>query len=193
MKKKNIIVIDTETTGFSPDTDDILQISIIDGDGNTLVNEYCKPTKKSEWKEAMAVNNITPETVSDKPTFSEILSKVQSAIDGADIIVGYNHKKFDNRFLEKNGVIIDTTKKQKDVMFMFAPIFGEKFKNGTYKFKSLSTAATFFNYTFSAHDSLEDCKATLFCYTKIVSDKNLKKIAEASDRKFSKRIKEASK
>jgi hypothetical protein len=53
--------------------------------------------------------------------------------------------------------------------------------------------ATFFNYTFSAHDSLEDCKATLFCYTKIVSDKNLKKIAEASDRKFSKRIKEASK
>lgn len=34
------IVIDTETTGLNADTDELLQVSIIDSQGNTLFNSY---------------------------------------------------------------------------------------------------------------------------------------------------------
>ena len=37
------IVIDTETTGLNPYDDELLQVSIIDGQGNTLFNSYIKP------------------------------------------------------------------------------------------------------------------------------------------------------
>lgn len=35
-----MIVFDIETTGLDAEKDDVLQISIIDGNGKTLINEY---------------------------------------------------------------------------------------------------------------------------------------------------------
>lgn len=37
------IVIDTETTGLDPIVDELLQVSIIDNNGNTLFDEFVKP------------------------------------------------------------------------------------------------------------------------------------------------------
>ena len=39
----DLIVVDTETTGLDASIDELLQVSIIDGDGNTLYNGYFKP------------------------------------------------------------------------------------------------------------------------------------------------------
>ena len=39
LKGARIIVFDTETTGVTED-DEIIQLSIIDGNGKTLINEY---------------------------------------------------------------------------------------------------------------------------------------------------------
>lgn len=38
-----MIVLDLETTGLSDYRDDVLQLSVIDGDGNVLINSYVKP------------------------------------------------------------------------------------------------------------------------------------------------------
>ena len=51
LKKKSVpcenpsrmIVLDLETTGLSNYRDDVLQLSVIDGDGNVLINSYVKP------------------------------------------------------------------------------------------------------------------------------------------------------
>ena len=43
----NYIVIDTETTGLTP-YDEILQLSIIDGNGKTLLNELYRPLNHTE-------------------------------------------------------------------------------------------------------------------------------------------------
>lgn len=53
-------------------------------------------------------------------------------------------------------------------MLAFAPIYGDYNKRyGNYKWQSLSTCANYYNYEFNAHNSLEDTKATLYCYQKI--------------------------
>lgn len=64
----NSICFDTETTGLHPngsDPDEILTISIIGRDGSVLLDERFRPTVKTEWPHASAVNGIYPEDVAD--------------------------------------------------------------------------------------------------------------------------------
>lgn len=56
------IVIDTETTGLT-DSDELLQISVIDDAGTVLFDSLVRPYFHTEWPEAQKVNGITPEMV----------------------------------------------------------------------------------------------------------------------------------
>lgn len=171
-QEKRIIVIDAETTGLFPYWDEILQLSIIDGDGNTLYNSYLKPRKRKKWPDAQKVNSITPQMVADKPHISDrkIHKQIQSILDSADIIIGYN-VDFDISFLLSAG--FDVAKDQVDVMLEFAEVYGEwsdYFQD--YKWQKLTTCARYYRYNWdaygdTAHDSLADCRATLYCYRKM--------------------------
>ena len=164
------IVIDTETTGLSCTEDEILQLSIIDESGKTIYNSYFKPVRHTEWKDAMAVNKITPEMVADAPSFESELIKINNIMDNVDTIIGYN-TLFDTGFLISSGIKMPYEATVIDIMKDFAPIFGDwdKDKN-RYKYKSLSECAKYYNYEWNndiAHDSLSDCRATLHCYNNI--------------------------
>lgn len=167
-----IISYDMETTGLSRENDDILQLSIVDEHGNKLFNKMFKPTKKTEWPEAAAVNGITPEKVRNLPAFSAYQAEIQRIFDEASLLVGYNQRSFDDEFLAANGISIDSSKSV-DVMFEFSEFYGEEnthpegFNKTPYKWKKLGQAADFFGYdwgTEHAHDSLADAKATMFVY-----------------------------
>lgn len=170
------IVIDTETTGFSPSADELLQVAIIDGEGNTLFNSYLRPEKVNSWPEAQRVNGITPEMVKDAPTIRDVLPEIQRIVSGANAIVGYN-VGFDYSFLlcagcEFRGVDTEPPACELvDVMEMFAPVYGEWNEYyGGFKWQKLTTAAAHFGYDWgedNAHDALADCRATLFVWKKL--------------------------
>lgn len=170
------IVLDTETTGFHPyDGDELLQVSIIDTDGNVLFDEYFKPQHRTEWKEAEQVNGISPEMVADRPAISEKISEINAIIENSDTIIGYN-TQFDIGFLKANGAIVPDDLETVDVMEDFAKIYGEwNSARGSYKWQKLTRAAEYYGYDWSqraetAHNSLGDCYATLFVYDKINTD-----------------------
>ena len=108
------IIFDTETTGLNPREDEIIQISIIDGLGNVLINELVHPYWKKSWSEAARVNGITPDRVANAPYPHELIPKVKGIFAAADLLVAYNNQ-FDLNFLEQWG-IQTTGKKQYDVM-----------------------------------------------------------------------------
>lgn len=170
MSKK--IVIDTETTGFNAKTDELLQVSIIDTDGNVLFDSFFKPTRHSEWKEAENVNGISPEMVANSPTIDEKIAVINDILRLADEVIGYN-TGFDIGFLESNGATFKAEYKVVDVMKLFAPVYGVwSEEQNDYKWQKLTTAAEYFNYDWSkraetAHNSLGDCFATLFVYENI--------------------------
>ena len=173
MGRNNIIVFDTETTGLSPESgDEMLQLSIIDGDGNVLFDEYLKPQQKTEWTEAMKVNGITPDFVADKKSVSDYIKRIQAIFNSADVIVGYN-TQFDIRFVKAVGIEINEQTEIVDVMQDFAEIYGEiNEKYGGYKWQKLIKCADYYDFDWSstgthAHDSLGDTYATLHCYKKI--------------------------
>ena len=161
------IIIDTETTGLDPEKDELLQASIIDVNGNVLFNSYFKPSVAS-WVEAEKINCITPEMVKTAPSIADKMPEINEIMYAADKIIGYN-TGFDLRFLENSGLIIADDAEVVDVMREFAPIFGEWSESkGDYKWQKLTTCAEYYGYSFTAHDSLEDTRATLFCYKKII-------------------------
>ena len=61
-----MIVIDIETTGYEY-RDDVLQVSIIDGDGKILLNSYVKPYYNFRWLPESGITYIPPEKVADAP------------------------------------------------------------------------------------------------------------------------------
>lgn len=160
-----LLVLDIETTGLEIAKDEILQISIIDGNYSTLLNEYCKPDKIQDWKDAEAIHGITKEMVKEKPSFYHYVDDVQQLISFAERIVVYNGKAFDLKMLEKYGIRIDYTKVY-DLMLEVDKEYRRKF--------NLVDLAHYYGYQFKAHDSLEDTKATLYCYYKFKKEQSNK-------------------
>ena len=173
MNKNEILVLDTETTGVAK-TDEILQLSIINGEGVVVMNEYFRPARAKTWPMAEAVNHISPAMVADKPLILERKKEIEAILHGAKIIVGYN-LPFDRNMLIQNGIFVPAKEKTRylDLMRPFAKTFGEKSAKNPklFKFQKLITCAKYYGYTEEGwHDSLADTKATLYCFWKMVED-----------------------
>lgn len=63
---------------------------IIGRDGSVLLDERFRPTVKTEWPHASAVNGIYPEDVADLPTIETAIPRLREIFAGADEVIGYN-------------------------------------------------------------------------------------------------------
>lgn len=111
-----IVIFDTETTGFSPVHDRLIEIGAVKFRGNEVLGEFnclINPKRSIPWY-VQKVHNITPKMVEDKPTFDQVYPEFLEFIDGA-ILMAHN-APFDIRFiaaeakrhnlpLPKNGVL----------------------------------------------------------------------------------------
>ena len=165
-----LICMDIETTGLT-EIDEIVEISIIDVDGSILVHSLVQPYWMTEWEDAEAVHGISPEQVKDAPYLHELIPRIYAALSSASTCIGYNLYS-DLSFLPASlseNLSFDTI----DVMQGFAPIYGEwSDYYEDYKWQSLSTCAAYYGYEFHAHDSLEDARATLFCYQQMQQNRS---------------------
>lgn len=167
--RESIIVFDTETTGTKADVDEIIQLSVLDGNGRVLFSSYIKPERATSWPEAEAVNGIAPETVANAPRFADVATQVNAVFSQAQLLVAYNIG-FDAKFLRHAGIALPPCR-QFDVMQEFAPIAGrwnEGFQD--YAWVKLEECAAHYQCAFGAHDALEDARATLHCFWSMLQD-----------------------
>ena len=164
-----VVVLDTETTGLSKSTDEILQVSMVDWTGRTLLNTYVRPVQHDEWPAAQAIHGITPEMVADAPTMADLKARIETILYGAQTIMGYN-VGFDLDFLRRD-VDIDPEIRIIDVMKSYAPVQGKwNSRRQEFIWPKLSECAEHYGVLFGAHDSLEDAKATLACWKAMQKD-----------------------
>ena len=159
--KNKYVVLDFETTGINMYHDDeVVQVAIINQDDEVLINELCKPKRHFSWSNAQRVHGISPSDVKDKLSFEDYINVVKDIFDNCEFIVCYN-TAFEQGILKNYGVDVEKYK-FRDPMKEFAPIYGEMGNRGRYKWKSLTVCAEYYGYEFTAHDALEDVKATRF-------------------------------
>ena len=170
---KDIICFDTETTGVGPNAE-ILQLSIMDGMGDVLFDEYIRPRHTSCWPDAERVHHISPAMVADKESMDFHKECVAEILENAKAYVGYNIL-FDIRMLKYAGFSMAPFHREHvqviDVMRNFAPIYGEwNSAKNSYSWQKLEVCAKYYQYDWGkekAHGALADTRATLYCFKRM--------------------------
>lgn len=170
------VVIDFETTGLHCDTDEILQVSIIDQDENVLMNQYCRAMRHNSWESASSVNGIYPPRVAFCPPFEKVAPYVQDILFRADKVLAYNCS-FEQSFLMVNGI-------NPYILFWCDPMkeivdYCNASSGGHRSRMALQSAARIIGYDYNAHDALEDVKATLRVHNFATKSKETKTQAPA--------------
>ena len=157
-KLNDFIVIDTETTGLKPATNELLEISAIKFINKKPVEcltTLIKP-KKAISNEITNINNIDNKMVENMPSAPEIMQSFSDFIKGYNL-VGYNID-FDLKFLHVNGLEFFNEKRE---FYDVWPLCKRYFSDcGLYNYK-LDTICDFYHiYRPQAHRATEDALAT---------------------------------
>ena len=97
------IVLDTETTGLSPETGDrVIELGCVELVNRKLTGNnlhlYFNPERDSH-PDALRVHGLTTEFLSDKPKFAEKAQDILAYLQGAELII--HNAPFDVGFLNK--------------------------------------------------------------------------------------------
>jgi DNA polymerase III subunit epsilon len=163
MRRDNFYVLDTETTGVGK-TDEIVQMGIVDKQGNVIMNQLVKPTI-SIPQGASNVHGIYETDVADSPTFKEIYIDLSKMLAG-QIVIAYN-MDFDWRMLQQSSAkyrLPDIRTGKRDcAMKQYAKYNGKwNSKRRSYVWHKLGNAAIQEGITVeNAHDAVGDVLMTL--------------------------------
>ena len=95
----DLVFLDFETTGLNRQRrDEVLEIGIVDGSGQVLMDQLVRPVKRNTWKRAQKTHGISPDDIADSPTFNALYPVLMDILDGKDV-VAYN-APFEAQFID---------------------------------------------------------------------------------------------
>lgn len=160
---ENFYIIDTETTGIGK-TDEVVQIGVIDKNGEVVLDTLVRPTQRVP-SGAINVHGISNEMLADAPSFDDVYTTLSIKLAGAPL-VAYN-MDFDWRLLQQTVNLYKLPMlrvgKRHCAMKQYAAFRGSwNNQRYSYKWHSLSSAATYEKITVvDAHSALGDVRMTL--------------------------------
>lgn len=162
------VLVDIETTGFSPVKDDIIEIGAIRVENNQIIQKYNQLIKINKNLEPFTtrLTGITDEMLQTGKKISDVLKEFIS-FTGKDIIIGHN-VTFDLSFLSYNCKKYLNYNLNND--YVDTLCMARKLIPNSINYK-LGTLAEFFNVSYKgAHRGLKDVEITYEVYN------NLRKI-----------------
>ena len=170
----NYVVLDIETTGFSPVNNEIIELSAIRVENNKVKEEFTslvRPTNPVNYY-ITNLTGISNNMLNNAPDIKDALLHFMEFVSNS-IIIGHNvnfdisfisKKLQENYNLEFNNDYIDTLKLAKN----FLPEL---------KSRKLGAIAEHFNMdTEGMHRGLKDCRVTNSCYQKFLEMQNQKQL-----------------
>ncbi len=163
-QRRNWLILDTETTGLHDG--EIVQIAIVNPDGEALLNTLVKPMLPIP-PDATRIHGITDAHVADAPSWATIALLVRDILSNHDVIV-YNavydrkmmHRSAEYARIEK--IDWKTLSHWYCAMEAYAEFWGDwNAYHNSYTWQRLTAACNQQNLTVAdAHDALGDCMMT---------------------------------
>lgn len=82
------IALAVRTTGYETDSDEVLELAIVDLAGEELFSRRVKPQNIEEWPAAGAAGGIAPADVEEAPELYQFEQEVSDLFENADLVVG---------------------------------------------------------------------------------------------------------
>ena len=161
---ENYTVVDIETTGLSPQKDDIIELSALKVRDNKVVEEFSTLLKSSKGVSSFisGLTGITNSMLNNAPIIEDVLPEFLAFI-GNDIILGHN-VNFDMRFIKAKTQLV--LNKMVENSIMDTMIFAKR--NLELPNFKLTTIAQYYDIdTKNNHRGLKDCYITFEVYNKL--------------------------
>lgn len=97
------IAVDVRTTGYEIGVDEVVQLSIVDFEGNELFSQTVKPQNIEEWSDENASGGIMPSDVAEAPELYQFEDEIIALFEKASIVVGL-HMEFIHEIIESSWV-----------------------------------------------------------------------------------------
>ena len=88
MDPSRVLFFDLELTGVY-NHDEIISISIVDGNGKLIMDTLVKPVHTKRWKRTEKIHGITPAMVQDAPTLAELTPRNKEIFENCDNLIAY--------------------------------------------------------------------------------------------------------
>lgn len=163
---ENYVVLDIETTGFSPENDEIIELSALRVVNNNVVEEFSELVNPERYVSSYITNltGISQQMLYNASKIPDVLNRFMEFVSDS-MIMGHN-VTFDIGFIDNklkkhfnsdfNNDYIDTLKIARKML-------------PNLKSKKLGMIAQHFNFnTDGMHRGLKDCIVTNMCYQKFV-------------------------
>ncbi len=165
---KNYVVIDTETTGLSNRTDEIIEIGMVKIENGNIVDEYSTLIKPNciISTAASKVNGIYDSDVKNAPSFNDVCNDIYKFINGNTIVA--HNASFDISFLKRQseecGIETD------EIFYVDSIDIAKNSINNIANYK-LDTIVKFFGLSEQNHRALDDARQTAIIVQKCIEKK----------------------
>ena len=92
------VFLDTETTGLNPN-DEIVEICVVDHDGDLILNTLVKPVRSIPL-DAMRIHGISNEMVKNAPAWPDVWPSVEATLHGR--YIGIYNAEFDIKMMRQS-------------------------------------------------------------------------------------------
>ncbi len=167
LRRSNALILDTETTGMDNQAE-ILQIAIVNLDGEELLNSLVRPSKARRWPDAQRVHGLSWPDVKNAPGINELAPQLQDLLENS--LVAIYNADYDTRVLRQS---IKAAQAQNRfrwlktgnwpcVMKAYAQYYGERnYRYGGYRWQKLEKACRQQKVRVAnTHDALADAQMT---------------------------------
>lgn len=160
------VCIDLETTGLNPKQDKIIEIGAVRVEGGRIAGQwetFVNPGRKLEER-IVELTGIHDEQLADAPGIEEVLPEFL-AFAGEQILLGHG-VLFDYSFVKKAAVNERMTFERQGIdTLKIARKYLQKLES-----RSLGSLCAYYAIPHNAHRALEDAKATVALYGKLVKE-----------------------
>lgn len=172
-----ILFLDIETTGFSRDWDEIIEIAAILVDSNTgkdidSFHEYIKPHRNITPK-ITELTRITNAKVANCRSESSVLMDFSEwiTLSKPDIVVGHNCKAFDLNFIQARCNKLSISWNVPTNIVDTLTLARQMNKAGLISTENNKqpTLAAYYGIQYEAHSAIEDVKALIKIYNKMTN------------------------
>lgn len=151
--RKDVVVLDTETTGLYDA--EICEVSVIDLEGKVLFDSLVRPIRPIP-EEARAIHGITDEMVRDAPTWDKVWNELKIVLNNKLILI-YN-AEFDSRLMVESFDSLHMDESVDEIRNLEIDCVMKTYASliGSDRWVKLSVAAGYE----TEHRALGDCRAT---------------------------------